>query len=100
MQKVETKYHFITTNENDAPKYVCSGLCEKVYWEDKISPFSVLEIAKCESCDGQLKAVSRNNYKVIEFKITPQNTNQVIWKYLSQVKPEFISFAESNWGNK
>jgi len=97
MQKVETEYHFITTNENEPPKYVCSGLCKKVYWEDKHDQSNPLEVKQCESCSGVLKAISKSDYKVLEFKITPQHTRQAFVRYLSQVKPEFVDYAKANW---
>lgn len=97
MQKIETKYHFITTNENEPPKYICSGLCKKAYWENKHEKPNPLVLLKCESCDGVLKTITKDEYKTIEFKITPQHTRQVVISYLSQIKPEYEEYAKTNW---
>ncbi len=97
MQKIETKYHFITTNENEAPKYICSGLCKKAFWKSENKNSNALEILQCESCNGALIPITKGDYKILEFKITPQNKRTVIITYLSEVKPEFIEFAKANW---
>jgi len=97
MYQIESKYHFITSNENEKPKYICSGLCKKAYWEDKHKKPNPVELLKCESCEGILKTITKDDYKVIEFKITPQQIRKTTIEYLSQVKEEFIGYAKANW---
>lgn len=97
MQKVETKYHYITTNANNKPKYTCSGLCKKVYWEDDYRGASVLKILKCQSCDGNLISTNKADYTVLEYKITSQKIKKITVSYMSEVKPEFIEYAKKNW---
>jgi NAD-dependent SIR2 family protein deacetylase len=97
MQKIETEYHYITSSENEAPKYICKGKCKKAYWENDYREASPLEIIKCSSCNGNVGAITKNEYKVIEFKITPQHTRQVTIGYVSQVKPEFVEYAKAHW---
>lgn len=97
MQKVETKYHIITTNENDAPSYVCKGLCKKVYWKEKHQEVNPLMMLTCESCGGNLASINNDDYEVIEYKKTSQRTNQMTIQYMSQVKPEFVEYAKANW---
>ena len=97
MYKIETKYHFITSNENDLPKYICNGLCKKAYWESENNNPNALEVLQCESCQGALIPITKEDYKTLEFKITPQQVRTVTVNYLSEVKPEFEEYAKANW---
>ena len=99
MYKVETKYHFITSNENELPKYICNGLCKKAYWNDDVKEQlkTPLTVMRCESCQGNIRAIKKEDYKVIEFKITPQQRRELTIGYMSQVKDEFIEYAKNNW---
>lgn len=99
MYKIETEYHFITSNENELPKYICNGLCKKAYWNYDVKEQlnTPLAILKCESCNGNITTIKKEDYKVIEFKITPQQRREVTISYLSEVKPEFEEYAKANW---
>jgi hypothetical protein len=97
MQKIETEYHYITSSENDAPKYICTGKCRKAYWANDYRGASPLEVLKCDACNGNITSITKEQYKVIEFKITPQHTRQATLGYMSQVKPEFVEYAKANW---
>jgi hypothetical protein len=99
MYKIETEYHFITSNENELPQYICNGLCKKAYWSADYRGISPLEVIKCESCGGNIRSINKDEYKIIEFKITPQHTRQVVMGYMSQVKPEFVEYAKTTWAN-
>lgn len=67
MYKIETEYHLITSSENKLPKYICNGLCKKAYWDGDLKEQLVipLNIMKCESCNGNIKAITKADYKVI-----------------------------------
>lgn len=97
MQKIETEYHFIESSENEPPKYICKGPCKKAYWSADYRGISPLEVIKCASCGGDIRSITKEDYKVIEFKITPQHTRQAVMGYMSTVKPEFVEYAKATW---
>lgn len=96
MYKVETKHHIIQTNSNDKPAFACAGLCGSVWWKEDVPDYSPMTMLHCEKCGGILRTAKPEDYKVIEFKITPQN-NQFGLMLIHRVKEGSEEFAKANW---
>ena len=95
MHKVETKYHIITANDNDKPAFICTGLCESVWWLSSFPGYTPLSNIHCEKCGGKLRAAKPEDYKVIDFKISDQNAFGLFLSH--DVKEEYKDFALANW---
>lgn len=97
MYKIETKHHIIETNNNDKPAFTCTGPCESVWWKNDIPPYNPLEVLHCSKCGGVLRAAKPEDYKVIEFMITPQSVKEAKITLKHEVKSGSEDFAREHW---
>ncbi|MCD8476417.1 MAG: hypothetical protein LRY40_09190 [Shewanella fodinae] len=98
MYKIETKHHIIQANYNDKPAFICKGPCECVWWKEDIWDYRPLEILHCKKCGGLLREVKPDDYKILEFAISPQKLEKEARNSLQHlVKPEFAEFARKTW---
>lgn len=99
MIKVETAYHFITSDNDELPKYVCKGKCKSVWWEDeeRFEGLSILHVLECPKCGGSIAEATTEDYKVIDMGKVTHIPYTMIVHSKHEVKPEHEEMAKREW---
>ena len=99
MIKVETPFHFITSDNDELPHYVCDGKCKSAWWKDEpqLKSQSVLHTLNCPKCGGHIRAAKESDYKVIDQGSVTHLPNTAIVHAKHEVKPEFEDMAKREW---
>lgn len=97
MYIIETKHHFINTNENVPPELVCVDLCKAVWWKNQLDDHNAVVNLQCPKCKGRLKKVSEKDYKVLEYKNIEVDQRKVNVSIMHNVKAEYEELAKRTW---